>query len=130
MEIINPPQWPRPKGYSNAIQTSGKLLHTAGVIGWNGDEVIEHDHMLGQFAQALENIKAILAHAGLEPEHMVRMTWYVTDMQDYRDNLSSYGQVYRDIMGKVYPTMACIGVSSLVEERAKIEIEVTAEYPA
>ncbi|KEO98666.1 endoribonuclease L-PSP [Erythrobacter litoralis] len=124
-----PAGWPRPKGYANGIAAEGRMVFTAGVIGWTKDEVFEADDFAGQFDQALTNIVAILAEAGAGPEHIVRMTCYVTDIDAYRTGLKEIGAAWRARLGKVFPTMAVIGVSALVEERAKVEIEVTAVVP-
>lgn len=126
-QILLPEGWPRPKGYSNGIATSGgTTIYVAGLIGWNEEEVIVSDKMTDQFRQTLLNIKAVLAEAKAGPEHMVRMTWYITSRQEYLDNLREMGAIYREVMGKNYPTMACVEVSALMESKAKIEIETTA----
>lgn len=129
MQHILPPDWPRPKGYSNGIIAEGKMFFLAGVVGWNAREEFESDVLSDQFRQALLNIRAILDSGGSGPEHITRMTWYVTDMDGYREQLADFGAIYKDIIGKNFPVMACIGVSALVERRAKIEIEVTAMIP-
>lgn len=126
MRQILPEHWERPKGYSNGIIAEGKIFFLAGVVGWNEREEFESDDMLDQFRQALLNIKAILAAGSSGPEQVTRMTWYVTDMNSYRERLQEFGQEYRAIFGKNFPVMACVGVAALVEKRAKIEIEVTA----
>jgi len=105
------------------------MFFLAGVVGWNAKEEFESDVLSDQFCQALLNIRAILDSGGSGPEHITRMTWYVTDMDGYRDQLAAFGAIYKDIIGKNFPVMACIGVSALVERRAKIEIEVTAMIP-
>ncbi len=125
-KILLPEGWPRPKGYANGILCTGDLLFTAGVIGWDEDEVIVNDDLVAQFAQALRNTKAILEAGGAQPQDIVRMTWYVTDMLGYRENLRAFGAVWREVFGNVYPCMACVEVKSLVEPKAKIEIETTA----
>lgn len=129
MQHILPPEWERPKGYSNGIIAQGRMFFLAGVVGWNAKEIFESDDLVDQFRQALLNIQAILEAGGSGPEHIVRMTWYVTDMEGYRNRLSEFGAIYKDIIGKNFPVMACVGVSALVEQRAKIEIEVTAVMP-
>lgn len=129
MQHILPSGWQRPKGYSNGIIAEGKMFFLAGIIGWNERQEITSDDIVDQFRQALINIRAILDAGGSGPEHITRMTWFVTDMEGYRDRLSEFGVIYRDIIGKNFPAMACIGVSALVERRAKIEIEVTAMIP-
>ena len=129
MQHILPSSWPRPKGYSNGIVAEGKMFFLAGVVGWNEKEVFTSDNLVDQFRQALLNIRAILEAGGSGPEHITRMTWYVTDMEGYRDQLMEFGAHYKEIIGKNFPVMACIGVSALVERQAKIEIEVTAMIP-
>jgi enamine deaminase RidA (YjgF/YER057c/UK114 family) len=130
MEILQPPDWPRAKGYSNGIKARGSLVFVAGEIGWNPKtEKIETDDFVGQFRQTLENIVAILAEGGAGPEHIVRMTWFVTDKQEYLSNLSGIGEAYRDVIGRNYPTMAAIEIKGLMEPGAKIEIETTAVVP-
>lgn len=129
MHHILPSGWKRPRGYSNGIIAEGKMFFLAGVVGWNEREEFTSDDLVDQFHQALVNIKAILEAGGCGPEHITRMTWYVTDMEGYRSRLSEFGAIYKDIIGKNFPVMACIGISALVERRAKIEIEVTAVIP-
>ena len=125
-----PPGWPRPKGYANGIAATGRLVFTAGVIGWDEEERIVSDDIAGQLEQILKNTLAILAEADAGPEHVVRMTWYVTDRDEYLARLAEIGAAYRRNMGKNYPAMAVVEVSSLVEPAAKIEIETTAVVPA
>ncbi|PCI43762.1 MAG: enamine deaminase RidA [Alphaproteobacteria bacterium] len=129
MQAILPPGWPRPKGYSNGIIAEGKMFFLAGVIGWNEQEEFTSDDLVDQFRQALINIRGILEAGGCGPQHITRMTWFVTDMAGYRERLAEFGAIYKDIIGRNFPVMACIGVSALVERRAKIEIEVTAMIP-
>ncbi|MCP5382309.1 MAG: RidA family protein [Kordiimonadaceae bacterium] len=127
MKQLLPDGWPRPKGYSNAVSVnSGRTIYIAGLIGWNEDEVIVSDCLMDQFRKTLENIDAVLKAGGAGPEHIVRMTWYITDKQEYLKNLKEIGAIYREVMGKNYPAMACVEVSALMEDRAKIEIETTA----
>ena len=129
MKALNPPAWPRPKGYANGVSAKGRTIVTAGVIGWNEREEFESDDLAGQFRQVLVNILAILAEDGAGPEHIVRMTWYVTDLDAYRAGLKEIGAAYRDVIGRHYPAMAVVGVTGLVEPRAKIEIEAMALVP-
>lgn len=129
MKALLPPGWPRPRGYSNGITTKGRTIVTAGVIGWNAREEFEADDLVGQFRQVLVNTLAILAQDGAGPEHIVRMTWYVTDIPAYRAGLAGIGAAWRELMGKTFPTMAVVGVTALVELRALIEIETTAMVP-
>ena len=125
-EILQPQDWPRPKGYANGIAASGRMVFTAGVIGWNAREEFEQTDLAGQFRQALINTKAILAEGGAEPADIVRMTCYVTNKREYLDSAGDIGDAWRDILGKVFPCMALLEVSALVEDAAKIEIETTA----
>jgi len=129
MKALLPPGWPRPKGYANGISATGRMIVTAGVIGWNAEERFEHDDLAGQFRQVLLNILAILAEDGAGPEHIVRMTWYVTDIPEYRASLKEIGAAYKELVGKNFPAMAVVGVTGLVEPRARIEIETIAVVP-
>ena len=129
VEVLQPPGWPRPKGYANGSAADGRLVFTAGVVGWNEREEFESDEFPAQFRQCVENIVAILAQAKAEPRHLVRMTWYVTDKRAYLDALPEIGAIYRDVLGKVFPTMAVVEVKGLMEDRALIEIEATAVVP-
>jgi enamine deaminase RidA (YjgF/YER057c/UK114 family) len=129
MKILQPPGWPRPKGYSNGVSTRGRTIFTAGVIGWDAEERIGAPDLPGQLRQVLRNILAILAEDGAGAEHIVRMTWYVVGLDDYRRSLAEIGAVWKEVMGRVYPAMAVIEVSSLVEPAARIEIEAIAMVP-
>ena len=129
MRALLPPGWPRPKGYSNGVEAKGRLVFTAGVIGWDETETIVSDSLAGQFEQVLRNTLAILAEAGAGPEHVVRMTWYVTDRDEYVAHLAEIGAAWRALMGRYYPAMAVVAVAALVEPRARIEIETTAVVP-
>ena len=129
MKALLPPGWPRPKGYANGISAKGRLIVTAGVVGWNAQEQFETDDLAGQFRQVLINTLAILAEDGARPEHVVRMTWYVTDIEAYRNSLAGIGAAYRELMGRNFPAMAVVGVTALVEPRALIEIETLAVVP-
>ena len=129
MKALLPPGWPRPKGYSNGISTRGRMIFTAGAVGWNAREEFESDDLIDQFRQVIRNILAILAEDAAGPEHIVRMTWYVTDMEVYRASLPDIGAAYRELVGKHFPTMAVVQVLALVEPKAKIEIEATAVVP-
>lgn len=128
-EILLPPGWPRPKGYANGVAASGRFVFTAGVVGWNEREEFDAKDLAGQFRQVLHNTRAILAEAGASPEHIVRMTCYVTDKREYLASLAEIGAAWREIFGKVFPCMAVIEISALVEDAAKIEIETTAVIP-
>lgn len=129
MQILQPPGWPRPKGFSNGVAVEGRLVFVAGMIGWNSNSEFETDDFTGQVRQALVNIVAVLAEAGAGPHHIARMTWYVTDKKEYLERLREVGQVYREVIGNHFPVMALIQVSALVEDRAKVEIETTAVLP-
>jgi enamine deaminase RidA (YjgF/YER057c/UK114 family) len=129
LQILQPPGWARAKGFSNGIACSGKLVFIAGQIGWTGEGKWEARDFAGQFRQAIKNILAVLAEANGKPEHIVRLTWYVLDKQEYLDSLKGVGEAYRELMGKHYPTMAVLQVSGLVEDEARLEIEATAVLP-
>lgn len=125
MNHLLPKGWPRPSGYSNGIRAEGKQVFVAGMIGWDLDGKFENG-LVNQFRKILENTVAILNEGGATPADIVRMTWYIKDLDDYRSNLAGIGQAYRDIIGRNYPVMAVVGVSDLVERDALIEIETTA----
>ena len=129
MKKLQPPDWAEPKGYANGIKVRGALIFVGGQIGWNAAQVFESDDFIAQARQALINIAAVLKAGGAGPEHMVRMTWYITDKNEYSSRLKELGSVYREVMGKNFPAMTCVEVSGLVEDRAQIEIEVTAVLP-
>ena len=128
MKHLLPQGWPRPSGYSNGIATEGVQVFVAGMIGWNGEGEFPPGFK-GQLTRALKNTVAVLAEAGAGPEHVARMTWYVTDLDAYRSNLKEIGAAYRSVMGKNFPVMAVVGVTGLVEPDALIEIESTAVIP-
>ena len=129
MNSLLPPDWPRPKGYSNGISATGRLVVTAGVVGWDAQEKFVAETLAGQFAQVLRNILAILAEGGAGPEHLVRMTCYVTSIEAYRASLAEIGTAWKEVVGRHYPAMALVEVVSLVEPDALIEIEATAVVP-
>ena len=129
MKVLLPPDWPRPKGYSNGISARGRMVFTAGVVGWDAQERFAAPDLPGQFRQVLRNILAILAEDGAGPEHIVRMTCYVTDIESYRGSLIEIGAAWREIIGRHFPAMAVVEVKALVEPRAKVEIEATAVMP-
>lgn len=129
MEILQPPGWPRPRGYSNGVSASGRLVVTGGLVGWNGQEEFPHKDMAGQARLAFENIAAVLTEGRAKPEHMVRMTWYITSKSEYLSSIKDIGGSYRDVFGKNFPAMAVVEVSALMEDDAKIEIEVMAVVP-
>jgi enamine deaminase RidA (YjgF/YER057c/UK114 family) len=126
VRAINPPGWARPKGYSYAVAGRGTIVMVAGQIGWNAQQQFESDDFIAQLRQALTNTVEVLAAAGAKPEHVARMTWYVTDKQRYLARIAEVGAAWRDIMGRNYPAMTLLEVSGLVEDRALIEIESTA----
>ena len=126
MKILQPPNWPRPKGYSNGISAKGRLIFTAGIVGWDEHETFPDYTLHGQFAQALKNTLAILAEDGAGPEHVVRMTCYVTSRGEYLNCRDEIGAAWKLIMGSNYPAMALVEVHALVESAAKVEIETTA----
>src|ERR1700712_5408504 len=129
LEIVNPAGRPNPRGNPKGVAGRGRLVFVAGQIGWTPDEVWESDDFIGQLRQALKNTVAVLAAAGAGPEHIVRMTWYVTDKQDYLANKAAIGAVWRDLLGRTFPAMALVQVVALVEDRARLEIETTALIP-
>lgn len=127
--IVQPTGWRRPKGYANGILAEGKLLFVAGQIGWNEREEFESDDFVRQAEQALKNIVAVLNEGGARPEHIARMTWYVTSNKEYTDRLAEIGKVYKSIIGPHYPAMTLVQVAGLFEAGAKLEIEATAVVP-
>jgi enamine deaminase RidA (YjgF/YER057c/UK114 family) len=126
MKVLQPPAWTRPKGYSNGISAKGRMIFTAGVVGWDEHESFPDYTLHGQFARALMNTLEILAQDGAGPQHIVRMTCYVTDRHEYVNSRDEIGAAWREIMGPNYPAMALIEVKGLVEAAAKVEIETTA----
>jgi enamine deaminase RidA (YjgF/YER057c/UK114 family) len=127
-QVLQPGGWPSPKGYANGMAADGRLVVTGGVIGWNNQGQLPAD-FIAQVRQTLSNISAILAEGGARPEHLVRLTWYVVDVEEYLANLKRLGQIYREIFGAHYPAMALVQVVRLVEKAARIEIEATAVVP-
>jgi enamine deaminase RidA (YjgF/YER057c/UK114 family) len=126
MKVLQPPYWPRPRGYSNGISARGRMIFTAGVIGWDENESFPEHTLHGQFAQALMNTLEILAQDGAGPQHIVRMTVYVIDRSEYLNSRDEIGAAWREIMGANYPAMALVEVKGLVESAALVEIETTA----
>jgi enamine deaminase RidA (YjgF/YER057c/UK114 family) len=129
MKVLQPAGWKQPKGYSNGILAQGRMVFTGGMIGWNANEEFEADDFAGQAEQALKNIVAVLAEAGGKPEHIVRLTWYVTDKREYLSEQKQLGAAYRRVVGNHFPAMALVQVVALVEDRARVEIEATAILP-
>jgi enamine deaminase RidA (YjgF/YER057c/UK114 family) len=126
MGIVTPEGWPAARGYAHGISATGRVVCVSGQIGWNTDLVVESDDFVEQARKALTNVVAVLAAAGAGPEHIVRMTWYVVDMDQYLARSRDLGVAYRDVIGRHYPAMSVIGVQRLVHARAKLEIEATA----
>lgn len=129
LAAVEPEGWPRPRGYANGIVARGRTLFVAGQIGWTPDGTFHSDDLVDQFGQALANVLAVVRAAGGGPEHVARMTVYVTDLPAYRASLARLGPVWRQHMGRSFPAMALVGVAGLVELRAKVEIEATAVLP-
>jgi len=129
MKVLQPPGWPRPKGYSNAMAARGRVIFTAGVVGWNEEETFVETTLAGQFAQALRNILAILACDGAGPQNIARLTCYVTSIDDYRSSLKEIGEAWKAVIGRHYPALALVAVTALVEPQALVEIEATAVVP-
>ncbi|MFN3569355.1 MAG: RidA family protein [Polaromonas sp.] len=129
MKLLQPAGWAEPRGYANGVMARGAMIFVGGQIGWNAQQQFESDDFIVQTRQALLNILAVLQAGGAGPEHMVRMTWYVVDRVEYIARLKELGAAYREVMGRNFPAMTCVEVSALVEERARIEIEVTAVLP-
>ncbi|HEX2892237.1 RidA family protein [Vineibacter terrae] len=127
--ILQPPGWVQPKGYANGIAAEGRLVFVGGQIGWNSQNQFETDDLVEQVRQTLRNVVEVLAQAGAGPEHVVTMTWYLTDKKDYLDNLAGIGRAYREIIGRHFPAMAAVEVTALVEDRAKVEIQAMAVIP-
>ncbi|MBM3509468.1 MAG: RidA family protein [Alphaproteobacteria bacterium] len=130
MQVLNPKGWKQPKGYANGIAATGRQVFVAGQIGWNGQEQFETDDFAGQVRLALQNVVAVLAEGGARPAHITRMTWYVVDKKEYLAAARDIGRAYREVIGAHYPAMTLVQVADLLEDRAKVEIEVTAVVPA
>lgn len=129
MQVLQPPDWARPKGYANGIAASGRLVFVAGQIGWDAQGRLVDEAFIPQARQALRNIVAVLAEAGAAPVHLVRLTWYVADKQEYLDAGRELGAIYREVIGQHYPAMTAVQVAAFVEEGARVEIEATAVIP-
>lgn len=128
-QLLQPAAWKRPKGYANGVAARGLTVSVAGMIGWDEQEQFHSDRLADQARQTLANVVAVLAEAGAKPAHIVRMTWYVTDRREYLDNVREIGAAYRELIGDFGVAMTAVQVTALMEERAKIEIEVTAVVP-
>ena len=128
-QVLHPAGWVPAKGYANGIAARGTQVFVGGQIGWNAQQQFETDDFIAQTRQTLQNVMAVLKEAGAGPEHLVRMTWYVIDRDEYNARLKELGAVYREVIGKHFPAMTCVAVAALMEARAKVEIEVTAVVP-
>ncbi len=124
--ILHPPHWPSPRGYANGVAAEGRMVFVAGQIGWDTEGRFPGADLVSQTRQALANVRTVLAEAGCGPEHLVRMTWYVTDIAAYRRSRKALGEVYREILGRHFPAMTLVAVAALVEPEALVEIEATA----
>ena len=127
--LLNPKNWKAAKGYANGVLAKGRLIFLGGHIGWNAEQEFESDDFVTQVDRTLANIVEVLAEAGAGPEHLVRLTWYITDKREYLENLAEIGRVYRARLGRNFPAMAMVQVTALIEDRAKVEIEATAVLP-
>ena len=130
MQVLLPEGWPRPNGYANGVAATGRQVFIAGMIGWDAQGVFRTEDFAAQARQALEHIVAVLAEAGGRPEHIVRMTWYVTDKREYLAAGREVGRAYREVIGVYNAAMSAVEVKALMEDRAKVEIEATAVIPA
>lgn len=128
--FLQPDGWVPAKGYANGVLAEGRMVFTGGLVGWNENQEWVETDMVGQFRQTLKNIVAVLAEAGATPEHLVRLTWYITDKAEYNSNLKAFGAAYREVIGRHFPAMAVVQVVALMEDEAKVEIEATAVVPA
>ena len=129
MQVLLPPGWPRPKGYANGVSVQGRQIYVAGMIGWDAHGQFHTDNLAEQVRQALQNIVEVLAEGGAKPEHIVRMTWYITDKKEYLAQQAEIGKAYRELIGSFSVAMTAVQVAALIEDRAKVEIEVTAVVP-
>lgn len=129
MKLLQPPGWAPPRGYANGVAATGTLVFVAGQIGWNADQRFDSDDFVDQVRQALLNVRAVLAEAGAGPEHITRMTWYLTDKREYLTRAREVGAIFREVIGVYHAAMSAVQVSALIEDRAKVEIEATAVLP-
>ena len=129
MQILQPPDWAEPKGYANGIRAQGELVFVAGQVGWDETGIFRAQDFVGQVRQCLENTLAVLSEAGAGPDHIVRMSWYITDREEYLSNLEGMGLAYRELMGRHFPTMTMVEVAALIESEAMVEVETTAVVP-
>ena len=130
MKVLQPPGWAAPRGYANGVAVSGTLVFVAGQVGWNAAGTFESDDLVEQLRQALLNVRSVLAEAGATPQHIVRMTWYLTDKREYLARAKEVGAVFREVIGHYGAAMSAVEVRALIEDRAKVEIEATAVLPA
>ncbi|MFI4904746.1 MAG: RidA family protein [Burkholderiales bacterium] len=129
MKVLQPAGWKAPKGYANGVAARGTTIVVGGQVGWNAEQVFESDDFVAQARRALQNVVAILREAGAGPEHIVRMTWYVVDKREYVASRAALGAAYREVIGRHFPAMTAVEVKSLIEDRARVEIEATAIVP-
>jgi len=129
LKDLQPPGWTPPKGYANGVMADGIMIFVAGQVGWTGEQRFESDDFVAQTEQALRNIVAVLAEADARPDHVVRLTWFILDKREYLSRLEEVGAAYRRVMGRHFPAMTMVQVSTLIEDRAKVEIEATAVLP-
>jgi enamine deaminase RidA (YjgF/YER057c/UK114 family) len=129
MQLLHPRHWAKAKGFANGVAAEGRQIYIAGQVGWNARQQFDSDNFVAQVEQALTNIVAVLAEAGARPEHLVRLTWYVTDKREYLSRLGEIGGAYRRVIGRHFPAMTLVQVADLLEDRAKVEIEATAVVP-
>ena len=129
MKVLQPPGWPAPRGYANGVAASGTTVFVAGQIGWNARSEFDSDDLVAQVRQALLNVRAVLAEGGASPAHITRMTWYLVDKREYLARAKEIGTVFREVIGVYHAAMSAVQVSALIEDRAKVEIEVTAVMP-
>jgi enamine deaminase RidA (YjgF/YER057c/UK114 family) len=130
VQILHPKGWASSKGFSNGVAATGRQVFVAGQVGWTAEQRFESDDFVAQVERALANVVAVLAEAEAGPEHLVRLTWYVTDKREYLARLTEVGQAYRRVIGRHFPAMTMVQVAALLEDRAKVEIEATAVVPA
>lgn len=129
LTVLQPPAWPRPKGYANGVAARGRMIFVAGMIGWDAEGRFPSDDLVDQVRQALSNVMEVLEEGGASGEHIVRMTWYLTDKREYLARQKEIGRIFRDLVGSYNAAMTAVEVSALIEDRAKVEIEVTAVVP-
>jgi enamine deaminase RidA (YjgF/YER057c/UK114 family) len=129
MKILQPPNWGRPRGFSNGVASKGQIIFVSGMVGWDAQSKFVSTDIVAQTRQALQNIVAVLAEANAKPEHITRMTWYLIDKKEYLAASKEIGEAYRDVIGRHYPAMTAVQVAGLIEDNARVEIEVTAVIP-